>query len=503
MLAVEMRNITKKFDNLIANNAVNFNTYWNEIHGLCGENGAGKTTLMNVLYGLYKPDEGDIFINGKKVSFNSPRDAIAAGIGMVHQHFSLVPSMTVAENIVMGNPPKLRNGLVDKKRSISIVQELSKKYGLDINPTGIVKELPVGLQQRVEILKALYLGADILIMDEPTAVLTPQEIRQLFKTLQMLKEQGKSIILITHKLKEVKEVTDRVTVMRRGKITGCRKTKDVTEHEIARMMVGREVLLNINKKESKIGEPILQVNSISCNDNRGIQVLHKISFQVNRGEIVGIAGVQGNGQSELIEAIAGLRPITEGTVRIKGVPMKGRNLPEKCRSIGVGHIPEDRQNVGAALDATIRDNFILNLHKKEEFTKKMFLNFKIIEEKCKQTLKQYDVRYNKIQDFAYSLSGGNLQKLIIAREMYSQPELLIAAQPTRGVDIGATEFIHRQLIKQRDLGCAVLLISYDLSEIMSLSDRILVIYKGTIVGEISQAEATEEKIGLLMSGIAS
>jgi ABC-type uncharacterized transport system ATPase subunit len=503
VLAVEMHNITKKFGNLIANNNINFELHCGEVHGLCGENGAGKTTLMNILYGLYQPDAGKIIINGKECRLNSPKDAISAGIGMVHQHFSLVPSMTVAENIVIGNPPKKKNGLVDKKGSIEIVKELSAKYGLDINPAAIVKLLPVGLQQRVEILKALYLGANILIMDEPTAVLTPQEISQLFVTFEALKKKNKSIILITHKLKEVKEATDRITVMRLGKITGHANTADIDEHEIARMMVGREVLLRVNKEYKKSGDTILKVSNISCNDNRGVQVVKDITLEVRSGEIVGIAGVQGNGQTELIEAITGLRNVYQGSIEILGNTLGGKNLPARCRSLGVGHISEDRQNIGSALNASIRDNFLINIYKKKEFKRGIFLDYKAIDDTCIKLLEQFDVRYGKIQDPAYSLSGGNLQKLIVAREIYAKPRLLIAAQPTRGVDIGATEFIHKKLIEQRNDGNAVLLVSNDLSEIMSLSDRIYVIYKGTFVGEVNQTDATEEQLGLWMAGITT
>ena len=500
-LAVEMHNITKKFGNFVANDRINFQLQWAEIHGICGENGAGKTTLMNTLYGLHQPTSGDIFVDGKKAEIHSPKDSIALGIGMVQQHFSLVPSMTVAENIVMGRPPYKKNGLIDRKKSLEIVYEISQKYNLSVSPEATVGNLPVGLRQRVEILKALYLGANILIMDEPTAVLTPQEIEQLFVTLAELKKQGKSIILITHKLSEVTAITDRITVMRLGKVVGSLKTSETTEHEIARMMVGREVLMNIEKSKAVPSEEILNVDQVFCSNDQGVPAVNGVSMYVRAGEIVGVAGVQGNGQTELIEAITGLRKLRSGTIKINGEVLEGKNAARCCRDLQVGHIPEDRQDVGSARYASIRDNYLLYLHTLKKFNKGIFLDYKTIDKECEKGLKEYDVRYNRIQDNASSLSGGNLQKLIIAREMYTNPKLLVAAQPTRGVDIGATEFIHYQIIAHRDSGNAVLLFSNELSEIMSLSDRILVMFKGRIIGEISQADATEEKLGLWMAGI--
>lgn len=499
--AVEMRGITKKFGDFTANDHINFQLEWAEIHGICGENGAGKTTLMNTLYGLHQPTFGTIFIDGKQAVIHSPKDSIAMGIGMVQQHFSLVPSMTVAENIVMGNPPFRKNRLVDRKKSIRIVEEISEKYNLIVEPEAVVKELPVGLKQRVEILKALYLGANILIMDEPTAVLTPQEISKLFLTLDGLRKQGKSVILITHKLSEVTAITDRITVMRLGKVEGSIETKQTSECEIARMMVGREVLMSVEKEVSVPKEVVLDVDHISCSNNQGILAVNDVSFKVRRGEIVGVAGVQGNGQTELIEAITGLRKLRKGCISINETPLKGKNMPRLCRDLQVGHIPEDRQEVGAARHASIRDNYLLYLHTHKSFNKGMFLNYKKVDDTCREGLSEYDVRYNRIQDNASSLSGGNLQKLIIAREMYSKPRLLVAAQPTRGVDIGATEFIHKQIVAHRDAGNAVLLFSNELSEIMSLSDRILVMFKGQIIGEISQDKATEEQLGFWMAGI--
>lgn len=498
--AVVMSNITVRFGNVIANNEVNFNAKWGEVHGLVGENGAGKTTLMRVLYGMYNHNEGDLLINGQKVNFTSPKDAIAQGIGMVHQHFSLVPSMTVAENVVIGKPP-YKNGLINLKKSEEIVTELTKKYGLEINPKAKVSDLTVGLQQRVEILKALYLGAEILIMDEPTAVLTPQEITQLMETLSNLKKNGKCIILITHKLSEVKLVTDRITVMRAGVVTANVDTKDTDERKIAMMMVGREIILEVDKDEFNPGDIILEAKNISCLDKIGLPSVKNISLAVRKGEVVGIAGVQGNGQSELADAISGLLPLTTGELYMNGKKLSGNNLPLQLRDAGLGHVHDDRMHVGSAGDMSIRDNFLATIYRREEVNKNGFLDYKKTETLVSESVKKFKVKIGKISDDISSLSGGNMQKLIIAREMYIEPKLLIASQPTRGVDIGAQEFIYQQIIKHRDAGNGVLLISNELSEILALSDRILVIYKGEIIGELSREEANEEKIGMLMAGI--
>lgn len=498
--AVDMRKITVRFDKVTANQDVDFRAGWGEVHGLVGENGAGKTTLMRVLYGMYTHHEGEMYINGEKVEFTSPKDAIARGIGMVHQHFSLVPSMTVAENVVMGNPP-YRKGLIDLKKSEEIVGRLSEEYGLEIKPKARVCDLTVGLQQRVEILKALYLGAEILIMDEPTAVLTPQEIQQLMETLMNLKAKGKCIILITHKLAEVKMVTDRITVMRNGVVTANVNTEDTDEKKIAMMMVGREVILEVEKEPFHPGEAILEVNHISCLDKTGLPVVHNISLCVRGGEVVGIAGVQGNGQSELADAVSGLLPLMSGEVLLNGKKMSGKNVPLLCRESGMGHVHDDRMHVGSAGDMSIRDNFLAAIYRHPDLKKGMFLDYKKADEITEQNVEKFSVKIGKITDDISSLSGGNMQKLIIAREMYPEPKLLIASQPTRGVDIGATEFIYQQIIRHRDAGNGVLLISNELSEILALSDRILVIYKGEIIGELERGEADEKKIGMLMAGI--
>ena len=498
--AVDMRKITVRFDKVIANQEVDFQARWGEVHGLVGENGAGKTTLMRVLYGMYTHHEGEMYIDGVKTRFTSPKDAIAKGIGMVHQHFSLVPSMTVAENVVIGKPP-YKKGLIDLARSQEIVQELSETYGLKINPRARVSDLTVGLQQRVEILKALYLGAEILIMDEPTAVLTPQEILQLMDTLMNLKKKGKCIILITHKLAEVKLVTDRITVMRAGVVTAKVDTKDTDEKKIAMMMVGREVILEVNKDEFNPGDVILDAENISCCDKMGLPAVKNVSLKVHRGEVVGIAGVQGNGQSELADAISGLLPLMSGEIRVNGTRIAGKNLPLQCREAGMGHVHDDRIHVGSAGDMSIRDNFLAAVYRRPELKKGLFLDYRKADQVVEESVEKFSVKIGKIADDISSLSGGNMQKLIIAREMYLKPRLLIASQPTRGVDIGATEFIYQQIVKHRDAGNGVLLISNELSEILALSDRILVIYKGELIGELSRGEATEEKIGMLMAGL--
>lgn len=498
--AVDMRKITVRFDKVVANQEVDFQAKWGEVHGLVGENGAGKTTLMRVLYGMYTHHEGEVYINGEKTVFSSPKDAIAQGIGMVHQHFSLVPSMTVAENVVMGKPP-CSKGLINLKKSEEIVNKLSAEYGLDINARSRVCDLAVGLQQRVEILKALYLGAEILIMDEPTAVLTPQEIRQLMDTLMNLKKKGKCIILITHKLAEVKMVTDRITVMRNGIVTAKVDTKDTDEKKVAMMMVGREVILEVEKDVFNPGEVVLDLHKISCLDKTGLPAVKDVSFRVHKGEVVGIAGVQGNGQSELADAVSGLLPLMAGEVILHGERMTGKNTSLICREKGMGHIHDDRMNVGSAGDMSIRDNFLATIYRRPELRKGIFLNYKKADIFVEQSVEKYKVKIGRITDDISSLSGGNMQKLIIAREMFLKPSLLIASQPTRGVDIGATEFIYQQIIKHRDAGNAVLLISNELSEILALSDRILVIYKGEIIGELNRTEASEEKIGMLMAGI--
>lgn len=499
-LAAEMRNIVKIFSAVVANDNINFKIKKGQIHGIIGENGAGKTTLMKQLYGMYKPDAGEILINGKHVELSSPKDAIAHRIGMVHQHFTLVPSMTVLENIILGRPPQ-KKGFIHYKKAHAEVKILCEKYKFDLNLDSLVKDLPVGIKQRIEILKSMYLGADILIMDEPTAVLTPQEIYGLFATLKELKSKGTSIILITHKLSEVIAITEEVTVLRDGKVTGNVLTKDTNELELARMMVARDVLLRVNKKESNPGETVLDVQNIRLKNEDGVLILDDISLNVKAGEIVGIAGVQGNGQTELIDVLTGLNSDYKGKISICGNEGSPGDNPWKRRKMGCGHIPEDRQAVGSCLDASIEDNFLMTIYRTPQGNKRGIISRKLVNEQLNRSVQLFNIKLPGKRAMGYSLSGGNMQKLIFAREYNLNPKLLIAAQPTRGVDIGATEFIHNKLIEMRDLRKAILLISNELSEILSLSDRILVMYKGRIIGQVQADEADENQIGLLMAGI--
>ena len=507
-LAVEMHAISKAWPGVVANDAVNLSVRKGEIHALVGENGAGKSTLMNILYGLIQPDSGEILINGNVAHIHGPRDAIRLGIGMVHQHFMLIPPLTVAENIVLGLEPGGLRAAYNFKRASEEIRVLSERYGLPINPGTRIEKLSVGLQQRVEILKVLYRGADILIMDEPTGVLTPQETDDLFSVLRGLVKQGKTIIFITHKLREVLEITDRITVLRRGKNAGELVTSATDRAEIARMMVGREVLLRVNKTPAHPGPIVLSARDLHAKSDIGLEVLHGINLDVHSGEILGIAGIEGNGQSELVEVLTGIRKASKGTVTI--TPMKdgqaGKTLDISglnasiVRQSGLAHIPEDRRGSGLVLTESIEDNTILGRQRWPEFSWRHFaLLLTKITSWAVRLVKDFDIRTPSAEVPARALSGGNQQKIIIAREFSSDPEALIAAQPTRGVDIGAIEFIHRRLIEQRDAGKAVLLISAELDEIRSLSDRIAVMYEGQIV-DIVSPEATEEQLGILMTG---
>jgi simple sugar transport system ATP-binding protein len=507
-LAVEMRSITKSWPGVVANDHVNLKVRKGEIHALVGENGAGKTTLMNILYGLIHSDSGEIYVNGQHVHIGGPRDAIRMRIGMVHQHFMLIPPLTVAENIVLGHEPGGNNAVYNVRQARDIIQQLSQRYGLPIDPDARIEKLSVGLQQRVEILKTLYREADILIMDEPTGVLTPQETDELFRVLRELVNRGKTIIFITHKLREVLELTDTITVLRRGKNAGELITRDTNQAEIARLMVGREVLLRVNKTPSRPGPVILHVEDLHAQSDRGLEVLHSISFDVRAGEILGIAGVEGNGQSELIETLTGMRKITSGRITITqvkdGLEGKTQDLTtlsaREERRVGLAHIPEDRRGSGLVLTNSIEDNLILGRQRWPQFSWNAFvLLLRNIVNWARRLVKEFDVRTSSIEAPARSLSGGNQQKIIIAREFSANPMALIAAQPTRGVDIGAIEFIHRRIIEQRDAGKAVLLVSAELDEIRSLSDRIAVIYEGKIVDVVSP-DATEEELGILMTG---
>jgi general nucleoside transport system ATP-binding protein len=495
---LELRGITKEFPGIVANDHVDFDLAAGEVHALLGENGAGKSTLMNILYGLYKADAGEIRLRGKPVSFSSAKDAIEVGIGMVHQHFMLIPVMTVAENIVLGNEPKREGVFFDERGAEERVRELSQRFGLIVDPTALVSQITVGQQQRVEILKALYRGAEILILDEPTAVLTPQEATELFEIIQSLRADGKSIIFISHKLNEVLEIADRITVLRRGKKIETVPREGATEELLARAMVGREVLLRVNKPPAKPGDVLLEVEDLHVFDERGIEKVCGVSFSVRAGEIVGIAGVDGNGQTELIDAITGLRRSQSGAVKVAGRECL-HATPRDMLDRGVGHIPEDRQRRGLVLEFSIAENIALHDYSKPPDAKWGWLFPAKLVEAARMLIKQFDVRGGGPLTRAGGLSGGNQQKVVVAREIARDPKVLIAAQPTRGLDVGAIEYLHRRLVEERDEGRAILLISLELDEILSLSDRILVLYEGRIAGE-HEGEVSEEQIGLEMLG---
>lgn len=495
---IEMKGITKVFPGTIANEDVDFTLLKGETHVLLGENGAGKTTLMNILYGLYQQEKGDIYIKGEKVRLTSPNDAIKRGIGMVHQHFMLVHNFTVAENIVLGTEP--RKGLnLDTAKAIKEVEEIADKYGFNIDPKAVIEDISVGQQQKVEILKALYRGAEILILDEPTAVLTPQEIEELGVIIDNLKAEGKSVILITHKLKEVMSMSDRVTIIRRGKVTGIVNTKDTSIDELAELMVGRKVKLVVDKKPSNPKEVTLEIENLHAKDSRGLPAVKGVNLTIRGGEILGIAGVDGNGQTQLIEVLTGLRKPESGKITLKGKDIYGKSSRE-INDSGMGHIPEDRHKRGLILSYSLFENAILGMQHKAPFSKKGVLNYGKIREYAQRIIKEFDVRTPSDEVSASALSGGNQQKLIVAREISKDPELLIASQPTRGVDVGAIEFIHRRLVEERDSGKAVLLVSFELDEILALSDRIAVMYDGEIVGILNKDEADEQKLGVLMAG---
>ncbi|UCB44713.1 MAG: ABC transporter ATP-binding protein [Spirochaetota bacterium] len=496
---LSLKGVVKSFPGVLANDHIDFSLKKGEIHTLLGENGAGKTTLMNILYGLYTPDEGEIFIDGQKVIIHSPADALSHGIGMVHQHFMLIPNMSVCENIILGNESKKR-GLIDEEQATGRIETLSEKYKFSLNPGDMVKDLPIGMQQKVEILKALYREATVLILDEPTAVLTPQESEELFEILRSLKDEGKSIIFISHKLKEVLEISDIITVLRDGKAIGSVRPDQTDEGHLANMMVGREVILKVHKEKMHKGKPVLEVNDLTVFDRRGVSVVNGINFNVHSGEIYGVAGVQGNGQTELVEALTGLLPFVSGEVIIDGAKIEGDN-PREVFERGTAHIPEDRHKYGLVLPYPIRDNLVLCSYYHKPFSKRLALNFPVIIEKSSKLLKEFDIKASSILDITETLSGGNQQKTVVARELGREVKLLIAAQPTRGLDVGSIEYIHKKIVETRDAGCAVLLVSSELDEILSLSDTIGVIYKGQIVKTLSSEEATKEQLGLLMAGI--
>ncbi|MBE3595748.1 MAG: ABC transporter ATP-binding protein [Hydrogenibacillus sp.] len=504
-MLLEMRGITKTYDGGVqANRDVSFSVRAGEIHALVGENGAGKSTLMKILFGLEPMDAGEIIYKGQKVRIQSPEQALEMGIGMVHQHFMLIPSLTVAENIVLGHEPRLGGGRFDFARAVRITRELSEQYGLSVNPQARIEEISVGARQRVEILKALYRGAELLILDEPTAVLTPKETNDLFVSLKQLIDRGHTIIFITHKLQEVIAISDRVTVMRQGRTVGTMNTADTTKEAISRLMVGRDVLLRVAKPPAKPGKPVLVTNDLRAKSDKGNEILKGISLTVHAGEIVGIAGVEGNGQSEFVEILTGLRRATGGQVKIGGQDVT--NWPPKdIRRLGVGHVPEDRHVHGSAGLASIAENLILDRYDQPPFAGQGLARFiirpKAIRSFARELIDRFDIRAENELVPAGALSGGNLQKVIIAREFVKQPQLLIAAQPTRGVDIGAIEFIHQEIVRQRDNGAAVLLISADLQEVLALSDRLVVFYEGEIVAEFTDtAHLTEEEVGYYMLG---
>lgn len=498
---LKMQNITKVYPNgIVANKGVNFSIDAGEIHALVGENGAGKTTLMKILFGLEHPEEGAIYLKGEKIIISSPQVAIKHKIGMVHQHFMLVPSLSVAENIVLGMEPS-RRGFIDVEKAVEITEKLSEKYNLKVDARARIADLPVGQRQKVEILKALLRGAEILILDEPTAVLTPQETTELFSELVHLKNKGHTIIFISHKLKEVKEISDRVTIMRHGKNMGVYRTADVTEEEISRLMVGRDVILKVQKQKSRPGDVVLDVENLSYTDDYGKNILKRISFSVRRGEILGIAGVEGNGQRELVEIVTGLRACQEGKIYIDGKLVNNLSI-KQIRELGTSHIPEDRMTYGVAGTASIGENLISDRFYKKEYNTGIFLNFKKLSELTGRLVREYTVKCSTPKLAVKMLSGGNIQKVVVAREFSSNPKLLIADQPTRGIDVGATEFIHKKLIELRDGGTAILLISADLNEVMEISDSILVMYGGEIVAYFPDAsKVTEEEMGLYMLGV--
>ncbi len=499
--AIELIGINKSFGPVHANRDINLEVARGTIHGIVGENGAGKSTLMSILYGFYQADSGEIKVNGRPASIKTSNDAIAAGIGMVHQHFMLVDNFTVLENVILGAESNvLLNSSIAKARSELV--RLEREYGLQVNPDALIEDLPVGLQQRVEILKALYRGAEILILDEPTGVLTPAEADHLFRILRQLKEQGKTVVLITHKLREIMAITDQVSVMRQGTMVATRETARTTVEELAELMVGRRVLLRVDKGEAKPGAVKLSVKNLVVKDSRGVTMVDDVSFDVRAGEIVGIAGVAGNGQSELLEAISGIRRAVSGSVTLEGKPvdLTGAADPGELRERGLAHVPEDRHHVGLVLAFEENENSILGYHDDPRYLKGPLLNIDAIVADAKDKIEKYDIRPSNPRLKTANFSGGNQQKIVLAREIEQDPGVLIVGQPTRGVDVGAIEFIHKRLIAMCDAGKAVLLVSVELDEIRSLSDRILVMFAGRIVGERGP-EAGEGELGLLMAGV--
>jgi ABC-type uncharacterized transport system ATPase subunit len=498
-IAISMKGISKRFPGVVANSHIDFDVRWGEIHALLGENGAGKTTLMKILTGLYQPDEGQIWIDGRPVTVRSPRDAIDLGIGMVHQHFMLVESHSVAENIILGlDEPRFVLNLGQVERQIS---RLAEQYHLRVDPRARIWQLSVGEQQRVEILKALYRGARILVMDEPTAVLTPQEAGELFKTLRSMVSEGHTVIFISHKLGEVMSVADRITVLRRGEVVDTVAASETSREELARMMVGREVLFRLAKRSSRPGEVVLEIDGLSALNDKGLQALREVSLSVRHGEILGVAGVAGNGQRELAEAVVGIRSVTEGQILVDGTDVTNKP-PREAIERGVSYIPADRIGAGLVVNLSVAENLILKRYRKPPICHGFFLDAEAISAHAEELVREYDVMTPGIQTRTRLLSGGNLQKLILAREISSQPALMVAVYPTRGLDVGATEAVRRLLLEERDAGGGILLISEDLDELLSMSDRIAVLYEGRIMGVRDSEEASIEELGLMMAGTA-
>jgi len=497
---LELKGITKRFPGVLANDNINLTLNKGEIHALLGENGAGKSTLMNILYGLYDPDEGEIFVNEEKINVSSPRDAIARGIGMVHQHFMLVPVFTVTENVMLGDETTHLGGFLDRKSPAARIREISDEYSLEVDPDSYVRDLPVGVQQRVEIIKLLYREADILILDEPTAVLTPQEVDELFAIMRSLVNSGKSIIFITHKLREVLTFADRITVIRGGKVVGTTTPKEADQNQLASMMVGRDVDLALNKKTANIKEKVLEVQDLVVLNDLNQVAVNEVSFNVHSGEILGVAGVQGNGQTELVKAITGLSHPVEGKIDLLGQNID-RSTPRTITELGSAHIPEDRQQDGLVLTATIADNLVLNTYYLDPFAKGVVIQEDQIRDNAENIIKNFDVRTPSAMIPVGSLSGGNQQKVIVGREFSRSIKFLVAAQPTRGLDVGSIEYIHNRLLEKRDDGCAILLVSTELDEIMELSDRIAVMFDGKIIAVVDAEGATKKQIGLLMAGV--
>ena len=498
-MELELRGITKQFPGVLANDDVDLRVKEGELVALLGENGAGKSTLMNILYGLYNADKGEILVDGQPLVLGSPAESIAAGIGMVHQHFMLVPVFTVAENVILGVEPVGAGGWINRRRAAESVREISERYGLEVDPEAVIEDLPVGLQQRVEIIKVLFREARFLVLDEPTAVLTPQEVDELIAIITSLKEAGKGIIFISHKLKEALEIADRIVVMRAGKTVGEVLPADTNENELAAMMVGRPVELVVQKEKAQPKEPVLEVESLTVLDDRNAPAVNGVSMTVHAGEIVGIAGVQGNGQSELVEAITGLRPPLAGKVLLSGEDVT-LDTPREIHRKQVAHVPEDRQRSGLVLSFNVAENMILDSYYDPPFSKGVVMNWDEARRQATDLVKQYDVRTPGIDVDLSTLSGGNQQKVIAAREFNRDVKLVIASQPTRGIDVGSIEYIHGRIVAERDKGAAVLIVSSELDEVMALSDRVLVMFDGRIVGEFDPKETTNAEIGLYMLG---